>query len=101
MSSRSVKIWLYASGTSLSPMKKAPTDIRNAAAIRGEIMRENDTPAAFIASSSLFSAICPTTIIEARSVARGRARGRIVKTPHIRNSRITPRPRPLPTSSSM
>ena len=82
-------------------MKYAPTAIRKAAAISGEIMREKDTPAALMARSSLFSAICPTTIIEASSVARGIARGSIVNTPHIRNSSMTPRPRPLPTSSSM
>ena len=67
----------------------------------GEMMRENETPAALMARSSLFSAICPTTIIEASRVARGSARGRMENTPHIRNSSITPRPRPLPPSSSM
>ena len=69
--------------------------------VRGIIILTSDTPLAFIAIISLFSVICPSVIIEERSVARGRANGRIVQVPHIRNSRITAKPKPLPTSSSM
>ena len=69
--------------------------------MRGEMILEKETPAALMARSSLFSAIWPTTIIDASRVERGIASGSMVKTPHIRNSRITPSPRPLPTSSSM
>ena len=101
MSSRRVYILLKACGTSLSPTKNAPTAMNSDAAMSGAMMRENDTPAALMASSSLFSAIWPTTIIEASRVASGSACGRIVHAPHIRNSRMTLSPSPLPTSSSM
>ena len=67
----------------------------------GDMMRTSDTPALLTAMSSLFSLIWPMVHIEARSVARGMARGRMVQPPHIRNSSMTLKDSPLPTSSSM
>ena len=69
--------------------------------VSGIIILTRDTPLAFIAIISLFSVICPSVIIEASRVARGRASGSMVQVPHIRNSRMTAMPKPLPTSSSM
>ncbi|CCZ43659.1 unknown [Bacteroides sp. CAG:545] len=69
--------------------------------IRGVRTLVNDMPADFMAISSLFSAICPTVITEARSVASGRESGSIVALPHPRNSSIILSPKPLPTSSSI
>ena len=41
------------------------------------------------------------TIMEDRRTASGIAMGRMVQAPHIMNSIMTPKLRPLPTSSSM
>ena len=60
-----------------------------------------EIPAALMARSSLFSPSCPSVIMDARRVARGRESGSIVALPHARNSRITLMLNPLPTSSSM
>ena len=67
----------------------------------GAMMRTSETPALLTAMSSLFSLIWPMVHIEARSVARGMARGRMVHPPHIRNSSMTLKDNPLPTSSSI
>ena len=101
MSSLRVNISLYAFGTRLLVTKKAPTLMRAASTMSGAIRRPSEMPAALMAMSSLFSPIWPMTIMELSSTASGRAVGRMVKAPHIMNSRMTPRPRPLPTSSSM
>ena len=70
--------------------------------ISGVISRVREMPEAFRAVSSLFSPICPRVIIEASSVASGRASGRAwLQTPQKRNSMMTLNPRPRPTSSSM
>ena len=82
-------------------MKKAAIAMKNDTTVRGTITRTSDTPLALIAMSSLFSVIWPSVIIEASRVARGRASGSMVQVPHIRNSRMTAMPKPLPTSSSM
>ena len=54
-----------------------------------------------MASNSLFSPSVPNVIIEARRVAKGRERGSSVTAPHPKNSSITLKLRPLPTSSSI
>ena len=82
-------------------MKKAPMLTARQTAPIGKSMRESDMPADFIARSSLLSAKLPRVIIEASRVASGRESGRRVHAPHIINSIITLKPRPLPTSSSM
>lgn len=69
--------------------------------IRGLKILWSEIPAAFIASSSLFSPIPPRVIIEANRVAIGRASGINVAEPHARNSRITSALSPFPTSSSI
>ena len=61
----------------------------------------SDIPAAFIASSSLFSPNVPNVIIEASSVASGSDNGIRVMLPQPRNSSMTFMLRPLPTSSSI
>ena len=81
--------------------KKVPMVITAEAISTGVMILISDKPAAFIAISSLFSPICPMVIIAARRVARGRARGRTVQLPHQRNSAMTLKLSPLPTSSSM
>ena len=82
-------------------MKNAPVAMNMEVTMSGAIILENGTPEAFIASISLFSDICPTTITDASRVARGSDRGSMVHAPHIRNSSIMPSPRPLPTRSSI
>ncbi|MPN64534.1 hypothetical protein SDC9_212309 [bioreactor metagenome] len=92
---------LYATGIRLFAAKNAPILIKNAKIISGERILGSEIPAAFIASNSLFSPNPPMVMIDANSVARGRASGINVAAPHPRNSAITPKPRPFPTSSSM
>ena len=75
--------------------------IATEATISGAITRASDMPELLMAISSLLSPIIPITIIADRSVASGRARGRMVHPPSSMNSSTTPRPRPLPTSSSI
>ena len=75
--------------------------ISTATTLIGASTLPRDMPAALMASSSLFSARLPRVIIEASSTARGRAVGMMVQQPQPRNSRMTPSPRPFPTSSSM
>ena len=81
--------------------KNAPMLITVEAMMSGAIILVMEMPAAFAAMSSLFSAIWPIVIMAARSVASGRASGRIVQLPHSRNSPTTFMLSPLPTSSSM
>ena len=64
-------------------------------------IRWSEIPAALMARSSLFSPSVPSVIIDERSVARGRESGRSVALPQPRNSRMTLKLNPLPTSSSM
>ena len=71
------------------------------AMMSGVMTRKMEKPADFMASSSLFSPICPRVIMDASRVESGRASGRMVQLPHIRNSRMILSPRPLPTSSSI
>lgn len=81
--------------------KNARILIMPAHIVRGVSTLVNDMPADFMAISSLFSAICPTVITEARSVASGSESGSIVALPHPRNSSMILSPKPLPTSSSI
>ena len=69
--------------------------------ISGERILGNEIPAAFMAKSSLFSPNPPIVMIDANNGASGSASGINVAAPHPRNSAITPKPRPFPTSSSM
>ena len=69
--------------------------------ISGTMRRPREMPDALMAISSLFSPSCPITITQDISTASGMAVGRMVQAPHIMNSTITQKPRPLPTSSSM
>ena len=71
------------------------------AIITGSMILDTDTPAALRAISSLFSPMLPMVIIEERRVARGIASGKMVQLPQNRNSAMTLKPRPFPTSSSM
>ena len=82
-------------------MKNAPTLMTADAHISGINTLLSDIPAAFIASSSLFSPNVPNVIIEASSVASGSDSGIRVMLPQPRNSRMTFMLRPLPTSSSI
>ena len=70
-------------------------------AISGAITLWSEIPAALMARSSLFSPRVPIVIMDARSVASGSESGRSVALPQPRNSRITLKLNPLPTSSSM
>ena len=67
----------------------------------GVRMRGSEMPAAFMASSSFFSPIPPSVMMEASRVASGRAIGISVQAAQPKNSKITPRPSPFPTSSSI
>ena len=67
----------------------------------GDMILTSEMPALLTAMSSLFSLIWPMVHMDARRVASGMASGRMVHPPHIRNSRMTLKDRPLLTSSSM
>ena len=81
--------------------KKAEMDMTKDRMMSGRMMRSSGMPAAFMASSSLNSPILPIVMIEASRVARGSAMGITVQVPQKRNSRITFKPRPFPTNSSI
>ena len=92
---------MYATGIRWFDTKKALMLIPTDTTISGMRILLREIPAAFIARSSLLSPILPSVIIDAMRVANGIARGSMVQDPHIRNSSITHRLNPLPTSSSM
>ncbi len=81
--------------------KNAPMLIRTHTAPSGTRTLWSDMPAALMARSSLFSPSVPSVIIDASRVARGSERGSNVALPQPRNSSITLKLSPLPTSSSM
>ena len=81
--------------------KNAAILINTERIIRGDMILGREIPAAFRASSSLFSPILPRVIMDASKVARGRANGNNVALPHPRNSKITQILNPFPTSSSI
>ena len=101
MSSRMVNIWLMEYGTRRSPTKKAPMLMSMATTVMGASTLVREMPLAFMAVSSKCSPMSPRVIMELRRVASGMARGRVWNPPHMRNSSITLRSRPLPTSSSI
>ena len=92
---------LYATGIRSFDTKKAPILMTIQAEQSGTSTLCREMPAAFIASSSLFSPSVPRVIMDASSVARGNERGRRVAAPHPRNSSMTLKLKPLPTSSSI
>lgn len=75
--------------------------IINDSTISGARILGREIPAAFMARSSLFSPNPPIVIIEEKSVARGNTSGISVAAPQPRNSAITEKLKPLPTSSSI
>ncbi|KAF5028134.1 hypothetical protein DSECCO2_662250 [anaerobic digester metagenome] len=101
MSSLRVYMLSYASGIKLFEAKNAPVAIISETTTSGVRILLSEIPAAFIASSSLFSPKLPIVIIEANRVARGSASGIRVAAPHPINSRITAKLSPFPTSSSI
>ncbi len=81
--------------------KKAAMEITKDKMMSGRMMRRRGIPAAFMASNSLNSPILPMVIIEAKRVANGSAKGMTVQVPQNRNSKMTLKPSPFPTNSSM
>ena len=69
--------------------------------ISGASTRLSDMPAAFMARSSLFSPKVPSVMTDDSRVARGSDSGIRVALPQPRNSSMTLKLSPLPTSSSM
>ena len=92
---------LYATGIRSFDMKNAPTLIIPQTMASGTRTLWSEMPAALIASSSLFSPSVPRVIIDESRVARGSDNGSRVALPQPKNSRITLKLNPLPTSSSM
>jgi hypothetical protein len=81
--------------------KNAPNETKNINTISEDIILGREKPADFIETNSWFSARLPKVIMEAKSIAKGKAMGTSVTVARPMSLKITYQDKPLPTRSSI